>query len=89
MTCRSGALLFACAIFWLATGAAAQAAGPAQAQLDNAIGDRSNWLYVDHDYYGQRYTPLDELTAKNAADIEHLQLLISRERVLANRAHRL
>ena len=70
--------------FWLATGAAAQAAGPAQAQLDNAIGDRSNWLYVDHDYYGQRYNPVDELTAKNAADIEHLQ-----ERALANRAHRL
>jgi glucose dehydrogenase len=24
---------------------------------------------VDHDYRGQRYTPLDQITAKNAADL--------------------
>ncbi|MBV8401455.1 MAG: PQQ-binding-like beta-propeller repeat protein, partial [Acetobacteraceae bacterium] len=52
----------------LAAGAA-HAAGPTQAELNNAVNDSANWLYVDHDYRGQRYTPLDQITAKNAADL--------------------
>jgi alcohol dehydrogenase (cytochrome c) len=52
----------------MATGAA-QAAGPTQAELNNAVNDSANWPYVDHDYRGQRYTPLDQITAKNAADL--------------------
>jgi len=52
----------------LAAGAA-HAAGPTQAELNDAVNDSSNWLYVDHDYRGQRYTPLDQITAKNAADL--------------------
>jgi len=52
----------------LATGAT-HAAGPTQAELNNAANDSANWPYVDHDYRGQRYTPLDQITAKNAADL--------------------
>ena len=40
-------------VLWLATSAA-HAAGPTQAELNNAGNDRANWLYVDHDYRGQR-----------------------------------
>jgi alcohol dehydrogenase (cytochrome c) len=52
----------------MASGAA-HAAGPTQAELNNAVNDSANWPYVDHDYHGQRYTPLDQITAKNAADL--------------------
>ena len=44
-------------------------AGPTQAQLNTATNDSANWLYVDHDYRGQRFTPLDQITARNAADL--------------------
>jgi alcohol dehydrogenase (cytochrome c) len=40
-----------------------------QAELNNAANDTANWPYVDHEYRGQRYTPLDQITAKNAADL--------------------
>ena len=43
--------------------AAAQSAGPSQAELSNAAQDAANWLYVDHDYGGQRYTPLQQISA--------------------------
>src|SRR5258708_24108056 len=56
------------AVLSLATGTA-QALGPTQAELNNAATDRANWLYVDHDYRGQRYTPLNQITAKNAAKL--------------------
>ena len=52
-----------------ATEAPLNTAGPTQAQLNTATNDGTNWLYVDHDYRGQRYTPLDQITAKNAADL--------------------
>lgn len=52
----------------MASGAA-HAAGPTQAELNNAVNDSANWPYVDHDYHGQRYTPFDQITAKNAADL--------------------
>jgi PQQ-dependent dehydrogenase (methanol/ethanol family) len=56
------------AVLSLATGAA-HADGPTQAELNNATNDSANWAYVDHDYRGQRYTPLDQITAKNAANL--------------------
>ena len=55
-------------IIWLAT-AAVQAAGPSQLELNDAAKDSANWQYVDHDYHGQRYTPLDQITANNAANL--------------------
>ena len=62
---RAEALAYVAALS-MATGAA-QAAGPTQAELNNAVNDSANWPYVDHDYRGQRYTPLDQIIAKNAA----------------------
>jgi alcohol dehydrogenase (cytochrome c) len=47
----------------------AHAAGPTQAELNNAANESTDWPYVDHDYRGQRYTPLNEITAKNASDL--------------------
>ncbi|ACB94613.1 pyrroloquinoline quinone-dependent dehydrogenase [Beijerinckia indica] len=58
-------------ILSLATGAAL-AAGPTQQELNNATTDSANWPYVDHDYRGQRYTPLDQINAKNAADLTQI-----------------
>jgi alcohol dehydrogenase (cytochrome c) len=66
---RAEAFVFgSVAVLSLATGAA-HAAGPTQAELNNATNDSANWVYVDHDYRGQRYTPLDQITARNAADL--------------------
>ena len=42
------------------------AAGPTQDDLDNSTQEAKNWLYVDHDYYGQRYSPLSEINTENA-----------------------
>jgi alcohol dehydrogenase (cytochrome c) len=55
----------------LATGAA-KAAGPTQAELNNGVNDSANWAYADHDYHGQRYTPLDQINAKNAQDLSQV-----------------
>ena len=35
-------------------------------ELDNSTQEAKNWLYVDHDYYGQRYSPLSEINTENA-----------------------
>ena len=42
------------------------AAGPTQDDLNNSAREAKNWLYVDHDYYGQRYSPLSEINTENA-----------------------
>ena len=34
------------------------AGAPTQRELDNAASDSANWLYVDHDYQGTRYSAL-------------------------------
>jgi alcohol dehydrogenase (cytochrome c) len=45
--------------------------GNAQSQneLDGAVSDTANWIYVDHDYHGTRFSGLDEISAKNVAQI--------------------
>jgi alcohol dehydrogenase (cytochrome c) len=46
---RSETLVFASvAVLSMAT-CAAHAAGPTQAELNSAVNDGANWLYVDHD----------------------------------------
>ena len=65
---RTEAFIFGSVALSLMTGAA-HAAGPTQAELNNAANDSANWPYVDHDYRGQRYAPLDQITANNAADL--------------------
>jgi len=66
---RAKAFVFGSVAVLSAAIGAAQAAGPTQAELNNAANDSANWPYVDHDYRGQRYTPLDQITAKNAANL--------------------
>jgi len=41
--------------------------GPDQAQLDAAAGDTANWLYASHDYAGQRFVDLRQITPANAS----------------------
>jgi len=66
---RAEAFVFGSVAALLLATSAAHAAGPTQAELSNAANDSANWPYVDHDYRGQRYTPLDQITAKNATDL--------------------
>ena len=66
---RGQAFVFGSIAAILLAACAPHGAGPTQAQLNTATNDGTNWLYVDHDYRGQRYTPLDQITAKNAADL--------------------
>lgn len=42
----------------------AQSAGPTQPQLDQAVANSADWLYVDHDYHGTRFSGLDEINPK-------------------------
>ena len=43
--------------------------GPTQAQLDGAQKNTRDWLYASHDYTGQRYVDLAQVTVKNAAQL--------------------
>jgi alcohol dehydrogenase (cytochrome c) len=52
-------------VILLAAANTAIAAGPSQAELDDLAGTSGNWLYVDHDYHGTRYSPLDQINAGN------------------------
>ena len=53
----------------IADGAAASTSGPSQAQLDRATNDGQDWLYVDHDYHGTRYTPADKINRSNVSKL--------------------
>jgi alcohol dehydrogenase (cytochrome c) len=57
--------LFATACLLLSWSASADYAGPSQDELDRATDDSENWLYVDHDYHGTRFSALAEITTKN------------------------
>jgi alcohol dehydrogenase (cytochrome c) len=53
-----------------ATAAMAQPkAGPSQKELDNARNDAANWLYVDHDYHGTRFSALSQVNAQNVGQL--------------------
>jgi alcohol dehydrogenase (cytochrome c) len=49
-----------------------QAQGPSQKELNNAAKDGANWLYVDHDYLGARYSPLSDINSKNVARLDQV-----------------
>lgn len=44
-------------------------AGPSQKELDNARDDAANWLYVDHDYHGTRFSALSQVNAQNVGQL--------------------
>ena len=54
---------------WVPASNTYAAAGPTQNDLDGSAQDAKNWLYVDHDYYGQRYSALNEINTGNAAQL--------------------
>ncbi len=47
----------------------AQSPGPSQTELNNAINDSANWLYVDHDYHGTRYSALSQINSSNVGQL--------------------
>ena len=60
-------------ITWLLIVTAfSQAQGPSQKELNNAAKDGANWLYVDHDYLGARYSPLSDINSKNVARLDQV-----------------
>jgi alcohol dehydrogenase (cytochrome c) len=52
-------------------GPSAEAA-PTQQELDAAGTDGANWLYVDHDYDGTRYSPLTQINTSNAPRLDKI-----------------
>ncbi|MBL8446073.1 MAG: hypothetical protein JNJ44_01530, partial [Zoogloeaceae bacterium] len=48
----------------------AAASGPTTAELNSAAADANNWLYATHDYSGQRYSKLTQITRSNAAKLQ-------------------
>jgi PQQ-dependent dehydrogenase (methanol/ethanol family) len=54
---------------WM-TRAAAQVPGPTQHDLDQSMSDSVNWMYVDHDYHGTRYSALGEIDTTNVHRLE-------------------
>ena len=43
--------------------------GPTQAEL-NAAGESTEWLLPNHDYAGQRFVDLKQITRQNAAELQ-------------------
>lgn len=50
----------------IVTGRSPTLGAPTQAELDTADRDGRDWLYATHDYSGQRYSPLAEITPRRA-----------------------
>jgi alcohol dehydrogenase (cytochrome c) len=65
---RTGSI-FTLAIAFLALNLSAQTQGPSQRELNNAVNDKANWLYVDHDYQGTRYSALDQINTANVGQL--------------------
>jgi alcohol dehydrogenase (cytochrome c) len=61
----AGLVLMAAAI----AATAQPKAGPSQKELDNARDDAANWLYVDHDYHGTRFSALNQINAQNVGQL--------------------
>jgi alcohol dehydrogenase (cytochrome c) len=40
--------------------------GPSQDEINDALASAKHWLLVDHDYLGQRFSPLADITPENA-----------------------
>jgi alcohol dehydrogenase (cytochrome c) len=57
-------------IAFLSLQAFSQSSGPTQKELDNALRDDHNWLYVDHDYHGTRFSGLSEINVANVGKLE-------------------
>lgn len=70
MSARNIFLGSVCGLFLMASSA--YAVGPTQEELNNAENDGANWLYADHDYRGHRYSPLDQINTKNAANLSQV-----------------
>src|SRR5207245_1346434 len=61
----SSSLRVFCGLALMSVAVLAQTRGPSQKELTGAIEDSQNWLYVDHDYHGTRFSGLDEISSTN------------------------
>ena len=53
--------------------------GPTQAELDAAAGQGINWLHATHDYTGQRFVDLSEITTKNVRGLHSVAIFQTSE----------
>ncbi len=53
--------------------------GPTQAELDAAAGQGANWLHATHDYTGQRFVDLNQITPKNVRGLHAVAIFQTRE----------
>jgi alcohol dehydrogenase (cytochrome c) len=54
----------------LLAGAVIAQSGPTQKELNNATKTSVDWMYVTHDYFGQRFVNLKSINTKNAAKLQ-------------------
>jgi alcohol dehydrogenase (cytochrome c) len=53
----------------IVTGRSPTLSAPTQRELDTAQANGRDWLYATHDYSGQRYSPLVEITSRSAPQL--------------------
>ncbi len=53
----------------IVTGRSPTLSTPTQGELDTAQANGRDWLYATHDYSGQRYSPLAEITSRTAPQL--------------------
>ncbi|MCH7746579.1 MAG: hypothetical protein IH939_00640 [Acidobacteria bacterium] len=54
-----------CAVVWLLVPGSASGQGPTQGELNAAGSNTGDWLLTGHDYGGQRFVDLDQITRDN------------------------
>ncbi|MGA8223329.1 MAG: PQQ-binding-like beta-propeller repeat protein [Candidatus Acidiferrales bacterium] len=72
----------AAALLLIASSSSAFAqGGPTQRELNDAASSAKNWLHPNHDYAGQRYVDLKQITPGNANSLHPVCLYQTKERV--------
>ena len=58
-----------CVMVWLLVPGPASGQGPTQAELNAGASNTGGWLLTGHDYGGQRFVDLDQITRDNVGSL--------------------
>ena len=58
-----------CVMVWLLVPGPASGQGPTQAELNAGASNTGDWLLTGHDYGGQRFVDLDQITRDNVGSL--------------------
>ena len=78
---RTCSLLFAAILVFALPSPSSAQSGPTQQELTDAGRSTKNWLHPNHDYAGQRFVDLKQITRANVGSLRPVCMYQARERV--------